>query len=275
MFGRLASFLETDRHYIPPAPVDPQANRIRFLGLPRRQREVANKDYEEKRKHWHKIQERNYEDYPRVFALIKGALSKESKDKVEQAANWADIDRDKDPLLLWRRIVETHQNGGDTTIRPFAKRRVLQSLVNIKQSTTESISDFKCRFDDAMRTFTSQWGVAPDGEAQACIFSGALDPHRYSVFELDMQNNVSQGLRQFPASLQEMYQLAGEFKALTNNGKIVDAAVYVSTGKQVYDRSDKKKDKTSYKDKGVKFKSKDAPPRPCFAEALTGTATAP
>jgi hypothetical protein len=46
-----------------------------------------------------------------MYADILGNLSQESKEKVKEDPDWADIKDKRDPLLLWRRITQTHING--------------------------------------------------------------------------------------------------------------------------------------------------------------------
>jgi hypothetical protein len=206
--------------------VDPQANDAAFTALSDRKKARAEYIYQLEHRSWFKEKRDRELDHPHFFSLIHGSLSTESREKVEQAPNWVNINSSKDPLKLWLRVQETHQSGGEAAIKPFAKRRAMQLYVNVKQSATETITEYKRRFDDLVRAYTSQWGSTPDTEDQACVFSGGLDTHRYSVFELEMQNSVMAGMRVFPATLQAMYQLASEFKILSQTGKIVDAAIY-------------------------------------------------
>ena len=62
------------------------------------------------------------EDRPSLYAYIMSKISKESRDEVEQHADYITLNQAKDPLLLWVAIRETHQTTTTSKVETIIKK---------------------------------------------------------------------------------------------------------------------------------------------------------
>jgi hypothetical protein len=111
-------------------------------------------------------------DRPLLFSTICANLSMESKQKVEEAADWNDIREARCPLLLFRRIRATHAIGEIRT-SAIAKQVAVCSFYSLKQNSNESIAVFLKRFQNAVyscgRRYCSQ---RPNASHSICTCFG-------------------------------------------------------------------------------------------------------
>jgi hypothetical protein len=159
-------------------------------------------------------------DRPLLFSTICANLSMESKQKVEEAADWNDIREARCPLLLLRRIRATHA---------IAKQVAVDSFYSLKQNSNESIAVFLKRFRNAVDCIRAVEGTVPNDQTQATRFALALDA-RYAQFRVDMENDSNKNAAYvIPSTLLSMYELASSHQVVSSGGNAVKAAAFVTT----------------------------------------------
>ena len=79
--------------------------------------------------------------------MIKESLSPMSLAKVKEAADWNDLDLQKDPLRLWKRIIKTHDANTDSNVPAIIKQKARDSYNDCRQLEKESITAYKKKFD--------------------------------------------------------------------------------------------------------------------------------
>jgi hypothetical protein len=109
----------------------------------------------------------------RLFETIRANLSVESR---EEAANWeADILRPRDPLLLLRRIRETHA-AGEIHITPISRQAAHNKFSQMHMHPNETIAQYFKRFKnqvEAIRAIDHEH--VHSEEVQATHFAMTLD----------------------------------------------------------------------------------------------------
>jgi hypothetical protein len=152
----------------------------------------------------------------------------ESKQKVEEAADWNDIREARCPLLLLRRIRATHAIGEIRT-SAIAKQVAVDSFYSLKQNSNESIAVFLKRFRNAVDCIRAVEGTVPNDQTQATRFALALDA-RYAQFRVDMENDSNKNAAYvIPSTLLSMYELASSHQVVSSGGNAVKAAAFVTT----------------------------------------------
>jgi len=257
-FGSLSRIFETDAYQDPPTPDDPYDdpnwNTLNF-----RQQQFANKEYEIKIKARLELIIKRDQDKEKLFSLIMGALSTESRERVEADPDWDDINEEMDPLRLWRRIHATHAVGGDLSVPIVARIRAEDHFNNIKQGSEESLINYKRRFNDAVRAYSAAIGHEPDEEVQAYRYMQGLDRNRFAEFIVFIQNNAQRGIKTHPATLSEMHQAVMEFQVVTNNRKVIAAPIFKFHAQQESKNTKHNKGKHG----NSKPNSPRSPPTPC------------
>jgi hypothetical protein len=226
-FGMLARLFETNQYFQPPLPPIP----IIPNGAPQLEEQLLMMEYTEKRKLRTKAIFQMEEQRPKLFAVIWGNLSNESKDKIKEDPDWAAIEQAQDPLRLWVRLTATHIMG-EARIGPINIEMTRQAYNRLQQGPAESIVAFKKRFDESLLAIGSTGAALPPQQEQASHFLICLDPHRYGQLRVTMENNVGRGLENFPDTVTAMFAAASRFKVLTNAGNVINAAAFVAREKQ-------------------------------------------
>ena len=259
-FGFLGRFVEDERYYNPPVPtMDPIPHDTEDAEV-----KILRTLFVETRKHHNKQILDMEADKPKVYAFIWSNLSQESKEKVQEDPNYPIYQASQDPLSLWLRIARTHIVG-DVRISPIALHLAKETFSNLRQGQTESLVQFKKRFDEAITTIEAIDPLeVPSQLERATKLLMSLDKHRYGDLRVTLENNTSRGLETFPQTVNQMFEIASNFKVLTTTGSIIDATAYVtkSTKPKQNGSKDEVKEETKPAPKASKS-SKSAPPSPC------------
>jgi hypothetical protein len=97
-----------------------------------------------------------------------------------------------------------------TAVKELAARKAYQ---NIKQGSFESLAQYSERFRDTYRgykaTGTASKPIDVLEEEQALDFFHGLDPSRYATFKTSMMNGWATQAFMPPATVNEIYRIAG------------------------------------------------------------------
>jgi hypothetical protein len=160
---------------------------------------------------------------PALYATIWGQLSSESEQKIQQIANWKQIHDEKDPLMLWQRIVATHassESGNPAMDKQESRRR----YAALRQRPDESTSDFKQRTDECLHIMEAVAQSVPPAEDIALDFLDRLDNSRFATLKTLLANSKVLGDDKYPKTLSEAYVLASSFKVMGRDGRAAAAA---------------------------------------------------
>ena len=138
-FGYLGNIFipGTTSYYYPSQPVRP--SEAELLALPDdATRDTAIDIYREEVKLWVKEKGILVKNQLPLFDAIYMSLSETSQAKIKEAANWTEINKSKDPLLLWARVVVTHANGTDSTVRAIIQKKARDRYCKLTQGTNQT-----------------------------------------------------------------------------------------------------------------------------------------
>ena len=129
---------------------------------------------------------------PNIFAIMWANSSSESREIVKQQETYENDIRPRDnPLALWLAIRATHmiEAVGSGVIDRIRAKRQYKILYQRKE---ETLSSFKMRTDEAIRTLEAYEAAVPEPEEQAAELINHLDNTRYAQFDrLDESINVT------------------------------------------------------------------------------------
>ena len=149
-FGNNGIFIAQDEYYEPVEPEEPMANDAD--NAPRRDK-VLWSVWESEMKARTKLMNKHLEERTQMYQVIWGQLSNESKEIIRknQMFDEAELDTNgrPDPLVLWRIIASTHLIKSTGSL-PMDRRNAKKNYERLKQNQTESLGDFKLRFDRAI-----------------------------------------------------------------------------------------------------------------------------
>ena len=91
-----------------------------------------------------------------LYSVILGQLSTESKARLRLSEHWPAIEANKDPLLLWLLVIETH-NAGVEGLERRDYKNVRDAYASLRQGTAESLSDYHLHFFARHQTVRHAW----------------------------------------------------------------------------------------------------------------------
>ena len=156
-FGHLGTLFETRKLYEPKMPTEAE-----FVSLPAAK--VQNLMYTEAVKGYMKQVNEITMNPPKLFRYIWQYLSPESIDEVKHQADYANFNKNKDPVKLWKTIVKTHEINSMSRIPEVVKRAARKDYQSCRQGGYESIITYRERFDATTKAYTDQ-GNPPMKEA--------------------------------------------------------------------------------------------------------------
>ncbi len=133
---------------------------------------------------------------------------------------------------MWQAIIKTHKIDCVSNVTAVKELAVKKSYQIIKQGSFESLAQYSERFRDTYRGYKAT-GTAtrpvdiPEAE-QALDFFHGLDPARYGTFKTSMLNGwVTQAFNP-PATMKEIYRIAGTWVKPATKPDGGPAAMYVT-----------------------------------------------
>jgi hypothetical protein len=118
------------------------------------------------------------ENRPKLYGLIRQHMSLESKDEVAKEPDYEKWHADTDPEKLWQAIEKTHKIDSSSNVDEVKSMAARKAYQNIKQGSFESLAQYSERFRETYRAFQdSTVNKVPVDEAdQAMVFFYGLDP---------------------------------------------------------------------------------------------------
>jgi hypothetical protein len=127
-------------------------------------------------KNYHKVVFRYREDYKALFYDLWGNMSTESKAKVQEMDGFT-LDGGCDVYDLWTAIMRTHRGSGSQPT--FDRLKARREYSELKQFESETIINFKERFEFALEGLKTSGSHVPNGEEQAMDFISKLNNEFY------------------------------------------------------------------------------------------------
>ena len=149
----------------------------------------------------------------KVYAVLIGQLSKESKARLKQVTTWEQIERSKCPKALIKAIRETHMTT-ETGFLLKDKYTVRTEYYALKQSPGESTVAFKQQFDHKLKQFkavANSEEISNDAD-QTIDFINRFDKSHYGQLQADLDNNAALSIGAYPADLPKAYTIVSQYK---------------------------------------------------------------
>ena len=172
---------------------------------------VARDEYKEEVKNRVKTIREMKKNYLSLYYILWSNMSVESHARVRQLAGFDETNRDV--FELWRAILKTHQNTGYDDI--FNKFHARNQYRRTFQHKDEDLDNFKIRYNNALERLKAADQAIPSDEEQAIDFIEMLDNRTFAKFKIELHNQVSSKIGQYPASLAEAYQRAGQWREVS------------------------------------------------------------
>jgi hypothetical protein len=168
--------------------------------------------YRQDCKDYRKMLTKHSENEPKLYATIYGKLSVESLDEVKRHPNFADFNRNKDPLEFWLAITEVPTQS---KIQGLVKKVARDTYNATAQGAYETIIIYKQRFDAAWEAYRDMENPEMDETDFALDFQHGLDDTRYADFKVSLLNDIDQGAIEVPSTVNKMYLLASRHLVVT------------------------------------------------------------
>ena len=192
MFGRLASFINTDVYFVPTPPEPPDTPLTDATDPGRVNRMILQAKTTEYAKSIEKLQE----DKSKMWGEIEKYLSDESIAQLKLDAQYKTLLGTYDVLGYWRLIKQVHRTQAGKINTVNAALQALTNYYAIKQKPTETLVEYKDRITAAVeRIRTADNTAVPTDLHQARKFTTSLDPRRFNRFIMDwrsMKRNMKQ-----------------------------------------------------------------------------------
>ena len=161
--------------------------------------------------------------WPAMFADMMLTLSADSEQEVRNHAGFEAADLELNPNALWHIIRNTHLStmGGIAALGELEKDAIETEFSSLRQTATESIGDYKRRFDILVRRRRA--ATLPDmtEPALAARFLNRLDPTRHGAMVAYLTNT-----RDIPDTLADAWVIASTWKV--SAGRSTSAAAMSS-----------------------------------------------
>ena len=167
---------------------------------------------------------------PKMYGFIWKYLSVGSVEEIKQHKDFATFSVDKDPVALWKAIVETHPVDGVSKVPAIMKSDARGVYQSCKQGGFEWLVTYRERFDAAHKSQEVAGNVAVKAEDQAMDFFNGLDPIRYAEFRTTINNQMELNSTITLPTVNRVYELAGKWvKSVPVHGRQGNATTYVTT----------------------------------------------
>jgi len=138
------------------------------------------------------------QEKPKVYALIKMQLSRESLARVMAHDDFEKADKERDPRMLWEIVIATHLLNQRDKDKDAAMTRAQVAFNQCRMASFESLADFKTRFSLRLIIYETTWNAEAGADkkltiedsTKAMYFIEKLDPDRYSAAQQNYKNRV-------------------------------------------------------------------------------------
>jgi hypothetical protein len=165
-----------------------------------------------------------------MYGFIWKYLSVGSVEEIKQHKDYKTFSVAKDPVALWKAIMETHRVDGISKVPAIMKSDARDVYNACKQGGFESLVTYRERFDAAHKSMEDAGNAAKSAEDQAMDFFKGLDPVHYSEFRTTINNQMELNPLITLPTVNRVYDLAGKWvKAVPVHGRQGNATTYVTT----------------------------------------------
>jgi len=147
-------------------------------------------------------------DRTSMYAYLISKLSKESQDEIQGHADWADIEKTRDPLKLWKVIKACHQILTTSKVAAVIKKTACEEYTTCKQGPFEHIMNYKRRFDAKLYALVASGNATASDVDVAMDFMYGLDNSPYAKFKAEVVNDMQKGSSDSLDNLNKMYVVA-------------------------------------------------------------------
>lgn len=253
-FGDFGTFVRTNTHYEPPEVPQPpvpenETSEQKVTRLARLREQLRRRDLDA-----YKLRGK----WTKVHAELWSLISESSQAAVRAHERFEDLEKTRDPLLLWSLICSTHAGvqSGSATADAVAALRAYHSMRQGQKETTDS---FKERFDAAVAAIHATGAECPSQAMQACHFIDGLDDSRYAELKSRIHNNEVAGIQARPSKLLDAHRIATKYMTVTTQGGTVTGVSFVANVSHG-EKPRGKRAREDALDKAKDGKSRDKPP---------------
>jgi hypothetical protein len=174
-FGNLGKLINLGKYYVP------EFNTMLPLGMT-----LSTKQLESLEVEMVKEYNKQVENRPKLYGMIRQHMSLESKDEVAKKKDYEHWHADTDPEKLWQAIERTHKVDSMSNVDEVKAMAARKAYQNIKQGSFETLAQYSERFRETYRAFqdSTSTDVSVEEADQAMDFFYDLDPVKYGIFPL-------------------------------------------------------------------------------------------
>jgi len=233
-FGRLADIVDHGAYYVPPLP----APDMTIVDSAMRD-EVLKSDYRERSK----LIIKQEADKPMLYAFILTKLSLESEDEVKRHPNYNNFHFTKDPLELWKALLQLHLTNTISKNADFVLQAAENDYMTCNQGEFESLTKFKERFDIKLKASINALDptLQVSDKRAAMAFLKKLHRTPYGQFYANKINIINTDATKVPANVNEVYVEAKAYITIVTTNKPNGTPVSFATTAESFLRSNKKK----------------------------------
>jgi hypothetical protein len=224
-YGNLGKLINLGKYYV---PVFSQPTLPAGMTLSTKQQELLEIEM---------IKEYNkqVENRPKLYGLIRQHMSLESKDEVTKEKDYEVWHANTDPEKLWQAIERTHKIDRPSNVDDVKSMAARKAYQNIKQGSFESLAQYSERFRETYQAIQdSSINKLPVEEAdQAMDFFYGLDNAKYGVFKTSMINGWPTGAFKSPVTVNEIYRVASNWVKPTSKLEGGTSVTYVTIEEHV------------------------------------------
>ena len=141
-----------------------------------------------------------------LFTYTYRHISKESLMILEQKADFKKIEEDKD-LEKFLELINATQLLTPTADAELDKVKILRRYDRMRQFPSESLTEYKRRWNEETDTYVAAVGDLRTDAIQALMFLESLEAKPSVVqFRADLSNKVMEGTGAYPATVNAMYK---------------------------------------------------------------------
>lgn len=150
-----------------------------------------------------------------MFGTLMGKIGLDSRQMLQQDADWLNVREGCDPLLLWQLIRKTHLVQA-TGLKSTDRKLVRDEYSALRQGNA-SIAEHSRAFSNCVKKLT-QVGVDISEKDIAADYLHSLDDNRYAMLKATVNRNALQGIKTAPTTLKEAVTLAVGWRMTTTQG---------------------------------------------------------
>ncbi len=130
-------------------------------------------------------------NHPKLYAMLMQYFSPESKDEIKRVQDYEMMKQNRDLLMLWEAIEETHKVHSISKVAAVIKRNARKEYNNMKQVPYESIIAYREHFDEVVKAYQDQENPEIEDADITMDFFDGLDNARYTALNVSILNGLT------------------------------------------------------------------------------------